>query len=72
MAEAKKEVSTKKMDAKKMLKENAENKRKIKYRSRMTLEVIEDTKFYKKGQIIRPHVVMGEQLIKDKIAKEVK
>ena len=27
---------------------------------------------YKKGQVINPHTVMAEQLIKDKIAKSVK
>ncbi len=60
-----------KMDAKKMLKDAAQEKRKIFRKDRMKLEVITTTAFYKKGQIIEPHVVMGEQLIKDKIAKSV-
>ena len=60
-----------KMDAKKMLKDAAQQKRKIFRKDRMKLEVITATDFYKKGQIIEPHVVMGEQLIKDKIAKAV-
>jgi hypothetical protein len=60
------------MNSKEMLKRNAKAERKIKYGDRINLEVISDTKHYKKGQIINPHVVMGEQLIKDKIAKEVK
>jgi len=63
---------TKSMDSKEMLKRNAKAKRKIKYSDRIKLEIITNTKHYKKGQIINPHVVMGEQLIKDKIAKEVK
>lgn len=68
MAEAKKL----KMDAKGMLKEHAEKGTKIRYRERIELEIIESTEFYKKGQKISPHKVMGEQLIKDKIAKRVK
>jgi hypothetical protein len=59
------------MNAKKMLKEAAQQKRKIFRKDRMKLEVITDTAFYKKGQIIEPHIVMGEQLVKDKIAKAV-
>lgn len=62
----------KSMNSKEMLKRNAKAERKIRYSTRIKLEVISDTKHYKKGQIINPHVVMGEQLIKDKIAKEVK
>ncbi len=62
----------KSMDSKEMLKRNAKAERKIKYGDRIKLEIITNTKHYKKGQIINPHVVMGEQLIKDKIAKEVK
>jgi hypothetical protein len=65
-------INKKSMNSKEMLKRNAKAERKIKYGDRINLEVISDTKHYKKGQIINPHVVMGEQLIKDKIAKEVK
>jgi len=54
-----------------MLKDAAQEKRKIFRKDRMKLEVITATAFYKKGQIIEPHIVMGEQLIKDKIAKAV-
>jgi len=66
---AEKEAKT--MDAKGMLKENGSKGTKIFYGERIKLEIIEDTKFYKKGQIINPHKVMGEQLIKDKIAKKI-
>lgn len=69
---AKKEVSSKKMDAKAMLKEHGEKGTKIRYNSRKKVEVIVDTKFYKKGRILNPHVVMADQLIKDGIAKEVR
>ncbi len=73
MAEAKKTTAKKQtMDAKAMLKSNAEARRKIHYRERKQLEVITDKGHYRKGQIINPHVVMAEQLIKDKIAVEVK
>jgi len=65
-------IDKKSMNSKEMLKRNAKAGRKIKYGDHIKLEVISDTKHYKKGQIINPHVVMGEQLIKDKIAKEVK
>jgi len=65
-------IDKKSMDSKEMLKRNAKAGRKIKYSDRIKLEIITNTKHYKKGQIINPHVVMGEQLIKDKIAKEVK
>jgi len=68
----KEKMRIKSMNSKEMLKRNAKAGRKIKYGDRIKLEVISDTKHYKKGQIINPHVVMGEQLIKDKIAKEVK
>jgi len=72
MSETTENKAMKTMDAKAMLKRNANEKRKIKYGERMKVEIIADTKYYKKGQIHNPHVVMAEQLIKDKIAKEVK
>lgn len=55
-----------------MLKANAEKKRKIKYNDRMEVEILFDTKHYKAGQIIAPHRVVAEQLVKEKIAKVVK
>lgn len=60
------------MDSKAMLKEHGEKGTKIKYRDRIELEIIENTKFYKKGDKIFPHRIMGLQLIKDGIAKKVK
>lgn len=59
------------IDAPKVLKESAEKSRIIKRTDRMTLEVLRDTKYYTKGQIITPHPVLGEELVKNKVAKEV-
>jgi len=58
--------------AKEMLREANEKKTVIKYGERVTLEIIENTKHYTKGQTIAPHKLVAEQLIKNKIAKEVK
>ena len=60
-----------KMAAKEMIAKNAEAKTKVKFSERMALEIIADTKHFKKGDKIKPHVVMAKQLIKDKIAKAV-
>lgn len=68
MSEEKKDT----VDAKKMLKDLAKVGRKIKFNDRLELEVLKDTNFYKKGQIINPHVTFAETLIQNKIAKKVK
>ena len=65
-------MSEKKVDSKKMLKDLANEGRKIKFNDRIELEILGDTKHYKKGQIIKPHRTFGEVLISKKIAKEVK
>lgn len=65
-------MSEKKVDSKKMLKDLANEGRKIKFNDRIELEILVDTKYYKKGQIIKPHRTFGEVLISKKIAKEVK
>ena len=70
--ENKKETTEKTMNAKAMLKENARKKTVIKYGERVKLKVVAKTKFYNVGQIITPHKVMGEQLVKDGIAEVVK
>jgi hypothetical protein len=59
-------------NAKEMIATNAAAKTVIKYNDRVKMEVQQDTKYYKKGDIIAPHRVMAEQLAKDGIAKEVK
>lgn len=60
------------MNSEEMIETNAKNGTVIKYGDRVKLEVVKDTTFYKKGQIINPHKVMGEQLVKDGICKEAK
>tara|TARA_R100000656_G_scaffold124173_2_gene101758 strand:+ start:3197 stop:3415 length:219 start_codon:yes stop_codon:yes gene_type:complete len=59
------------VDSKKMLKELAEKKVKVRFSERLKLEILKDTKYYKKGQIINPHVTIGNELVKLKIAKKV-
>lgn len=49
----------------------AQKGRKVKYGERMTVKIIKETKHYKKGQVIRPHTVMAENLVKQKIAEKV-
>lgn len=66
------EANLPKVDSKKLLKNLASEKRVIKFNDRIELEIVKDTRFYKKGQIIKPHRVFGEELVKNRIAKEVK
>jgi len=65
-------MDNKTVDSKKLLKNLANEKVKIKFNDRIKLEVLNDTKLYKKGQVINPHRTFGDQLVKQKIAKEVK
>lgn len=58
-------------DSKAMLTQNAEKGTKIKYTDRLKVEIITDTKYYRKGQVIEPHKVKGQALIDQKIAKKV-
>lgn len=44
----------------------------IRYNERKKVEIIENTRHYKVGQVINPHVVMADALIKQGIAKEAK
>lgn len=60
------------MDAKAMIAHHSKKGTKIKYGSRKTIKVVEDTKYLKKGRILKPHTVMADQLIKDGIALEHK
>lgn len=62
----------KSINMKSVLKEAAKEKRKIRYNDRQKVEIVEDTKHYKKGMIVSPHKVVAEALISQKIAKEVK
>lgn len=71
MADVKKnEVAT--FNAKAMLLENAEKGTKIKYSDRKKVEIVKETKHYKVGMVVTPHLVKAEALIKQGIAKEVK
>lgn len=59
-------------DSKAMLAENGAKKTVIRYADRMKLRIVTATRHYAEGQIITPHKVMGEALIKQGIAEEVK
>lgn len=56
-------------DSKAMLAENGKKKTVIRYADRVKLKVIQETRHYKEGQIITPHKVMGEALVKQGIAE---
>lgn len=58
-------------NSKEMLKKEGENGTKIKYQSRTKIELLKDTKHYKKGQIIEPHSIVAKHMIADKLAKKV-
>jgi len=64
------EAKVKAFDSRKMIAEHAEKETKINYNDRMTVEIIEATKFYNKGDIISPHKIKGQALIDQKIAKK--
>jgi len=64
------EPKVKAFDSKKMIAEHAEKGTVIDYNERMTVEILEPTKFYKKGDIISPHKIKGQALIDQKIAKK--
>lgn len=71
MADVKKnEVAS--FNAKAMLLENAEKGTIITYSDRKTVEIVKETKHYKVGMIVSPHVVKADALIKQGIAKLVK
>lgn len=60
------------LDSKALLKKHGKAGTKIKYTDRVKCEILIDTKYYKKGQIIEPHRVLAEQLIEDKVGKAIK
>jgi len=64
------EPKVKAFDSKKMIAEHSEKKTIINYNERLTVEILEDTKFYKKGDIVSPHKIKGQALIDQKIAKK--
>lgn len=66
----KQEVAT--FSSKAMLLENAEKGTKIRYSDRKKVEIVKETKHYKVGMIVTPHLIKAEALIKQGIAKAVK
>ena len=65
-----KEIEATPSSTKDFLKEQAEKGTKIKLRDRIKCVIVKETKHYKKGQVITPHKIFGEKLIKEKIAKK--
>jgi len=63
-----KEETTPIFDAKGMIEKHTNSKTKIKYGERKKVEIVADTKYYKKGQIIQPHLIVADRLIEQKIA----
>lgn len=59
------------LDTKKMLKENGNKRTKIRFSQRTKIEILEDTKFFKKGDTLEVHKVVAEQYVKDKLAKKL-
>lgn len=69
---AKETTETKKaFSSKVMLNKANENKTVIRYGERVPLEIVEDTKHYRKGMRIEPHKLVADELIANKIAKKV-
>jgi hypothetical protein len=60
------------MDSKAMLEKANKEKRVIRYTDRVPLEILTETKHYKKGQRINPHPLVAEQLVANGVAKELK
>lgn len=57
-------------DAKMMLKNAVGTK--MRYRDRMTVELLQDTQYCKAGQIISPAKIKGQALIDQGLARKVK
>lgn len=68
MANEKKTAKT--YSSKSMIKEHGAKGTKVKYTDRLAVEILEDTQFYRKGQVIKPHKVKGEELVRLGIAKK--
>ena len=65
-------TKTEKFDAKVMLDKANENKLKIRYTDRVTLEIVKETKHYKLGKVITPHKLVADELVSLGIAKVIK
>lgn len=60
------------LDSVKMLEKANKNRTVIKYRERVELEVVKDTKHYKKRQKIAPHKLVADELVNLGVAKPIK
>lgn len=58
-----------KFDSKAMIAENGKKKTVIRYADRVKLKTVQATRHYNEGDIITPHKVMGEALVKQGIAE---
>ena len=67
-----KQTESRTMDAKGMIAFHSSKGTKIRYGTRKSVKIIADTDYYKKNQVIEPHEIMANQLIKDGIAVEIK
>lgn len=56
-------------DAKAMIAENGKKRTVIRYADRVKLQIVQETRHYKVGDVITPHKVMGEALVKQGIAE---
>lgn len=59
------------MNVSKIQKEAAKEGRKVHLNDRVKLEVLKDSGHYRKGEVINPHKIYAEALIKNEIAKAI-
>ena len=60
------------LDTKKVLKDAAQKKLKVKYNDRLKVKVVKDSKHLRKGYIFSPHKVIAEGYIKSELVELVK
>lgn len=60
------------LDYKEFLKEHGKKGTKVRRNDRKKVEIIAEAGAYKVGQVINPHKLWAEYLIKNKVAKAVK
>lgn len=72
MARTEKEAELATFNAKEMLNENAAKGTKVTFTDRMKVEVIKETAYYRIGDFLEPHAVVGQALVDQGIAKKLK
>ena len=72
MARTAQEAELATFNAKEMLSENAVKGTKVTFTDRLKVEVIKDTAYYRVGDILEPHAVVGQALVDQGIAKKIK